>query len=93
MDFQPPDDEPEEEEPPVLDDEELRNVFNEWDTDHSGKIKCSEIADVLKALKYEPEVAQKAAETIIKANDLDKDGKLTFAEFKAAIAKQDPSEV
>ena len=97
MDFQLPDEPAEEEQPGcvappvgqrVHGEEEIRFAFNIWDTDSSGKIKCSEIVNVFKAMNYEDNIAKQIAEALIKAHDLDKDGKLTYDEFKAALIKQ-----
>lgn len=70
-----------------FDDIKLQIAFSQFDKDGSGFIDASEVAPLLVSHFHVPEsIAEKAAWGVMKMVD-DGDGKLSFGEFKACLAK------
>lgn len=63
-----------------LDELKLRAVFNQFDTDRSGKITKENIHNAMQKLGMEVPLSD--IEAIIKTHDLTKDGMISFDEFK-----------
>lgn len=64
-------------------DEEIKQVFDEFDADGSGNIDKKEIRSVCEKLGVE--VSDADIEDLIKSADDNGDGKISFAEFKKAV--------
>ncbi|XP_043713685.1 calmodulin-like protein 30 [Telopea speciosissima] len=60
--------------------EEIKRVFNKFDTNKDGKISWEEYCSVLKALG-KPGVVEREVEKIFQVADLDGDGFIDFKEF------------
>lgn len=63
--------------------DEIKQVFDQFDADGSGYIDSSEIAKVCEALGVE--ASSSDIEAIIAEADSSGDGKVSFEEFKKAI--------
>lgn len=68
-----------------LDELKLRAVFNQFDTDRSGKITKENIHNAMQKLGMEVPLSD--IEGIIKTHDLTKDGMISFDEFKKIFDK------
>ncbi|CAF2385453.1 unnamed protein product [Rotaria sp. Silwood2] len=64
---------------------ELRDAFDLFDKDHSGRISSSELEGVLKALNIK--ASRKEAETLLKQMDRNNSGDIDFEEFKNCMAR------
>lgn len=64
-------------------DEEIKQVFGEFDADNSGHIDASEIRKVCEKLGVE--VSQSDIDDLIKSADDNGDGKISYDEFKKAV--------
>ena len=63
--------------------DQLREVFNTFDTDGNGSIDGTEIKAVCESLGLEAKASE--VEELIKQADEDGNGKIEFEEFKKAI--------
>mmetsp|Transcript_79867 Transcript_79867/g.171163 ORF Transcript_79867/g.171163 Transcript_79867/m.171163 type:complete len:495 (-) Transcript_79867:68-1552(-) len=61
------------------DDESIKEIFRQWDTDGSGKISKEEMSDVLRALN--PNFTEQDIEMMFAAADKNQDGEIDFEEF------------
>ena len=64
-------------------DDELRQVFNTFDTDHNGGIDASELSSVLR--RYGIRLTDQDLQLAIKTCDTDGNGSIEFDEFKRAM--------
>jgi len=64
-----------------------REAFNQFDTDGSGVISARELVNCLEQLLGDRDKAISAASDILQEADQDSDKKITWDEFKAAMAK------
>mmetsp|Transcript_98918 Transcript_98918/g.137414 ORF Transcript_98918/g.137414 Transcript_98918/m.137414 type:complete len:100 (+) Transcript_98918:89-388(+) len=68
-------------------------IFNEFDTDKSGFIECSEMDNMMKKLKSEitqdniklPDSLSGSAQEVLKKFDTNQDGKLSREEMQALV--------
>ena len=64
--------------------DEIKEVFNTFDTDHSGSIDTSELINILNELNVAN--AEDVANQLISEADKNGDNKITYEEFKKALA-------
>lgn len=70
---------------------EAKEIFDQWDTDDSGCVSKQELLNVLNALADKmnidkDECKASTGDIIAKADSMgDKDGRMTFDEFKALL--------
>lgn len=64
-------------------DEEIKEVFDQFDSDKSGAIERDEIKKVCEALGVD--ATSSDIDELIKSADADGDGKIQYAEFKKAV--------
>ena len=62
---------------------EIKEVFDTFDADGSGQIDASELESILTQLNVAD--AKAIAKTLIEEADTDHSGKISYAEFKAAV--------
>ena len=63
--------------------EEIKEVFDQFDADGSGAIDKTEIKKVCEALGVDASASD--IDDLIKSADADGDGKIQYAEFKKAV--------
>ena len=68
--------------------QELRALFNSLDRDEDGKVSLSELflSPGLSAV-LEAETDTRSPQELLAKHDADKDGKITFAELRQAVAE------
>merc|ERR1712059_186644 len=64
----------------IHDDERLKEAFTLFDLDSNGYIDINELSEIMKRLGQNLEIGQLKA--MIYSADIDKDGKISFEEFK-----------
>jgi Ca2+-binding EF-hand superfamily protein len=63
--------------------EEIREVFNKYDTDHSGFIDSSELKKICELLNVHAESPD--VESVMEYADANRDGKVSFDEFSKLL--------
>ena len=72
---------------PILSDDEIRKAFHEFDTNQSGDINIEEFVKGIKRLQLP--LSSKDISYLVSIVDTNKDGKISFAEFRVFSQNQD----
>tara|TARA_B110000305_G_C19026905_1_gene441921 strand:- start:193 stop:477 length:285 start_codon:yes stop_codon:yes gene_type:complete len=68
-----------------LDDNKLRAIFNQFDTDSSGIITRENIAFAMSKIGHE--ITEEELDEVMKEHDLDHNGEIDYEEFKAIFVE------
>jgi len=71
----------------IMRNDNLKMCFDEFDTDHSGKISLDEIGNIFKRGGNDNEEDMEAFKNMIKAADENGDGEISFEEFQEIMNK------
>ena len=77
--------------PYLTEDEKLREIFDNFDHDKSGTICIDELGQVLEALGMQP--TPKRLQAMIAAIDKDRDGEISFTEFRAMLGRKGDKQI
>ena len=73
-----------------LDDSNLQAIFNQFDTDNSGKITRMNIVTAMNKIGHD--ITQQELDEIMAEHDLEKNDVISFYEFKALLLDMDDVE-
>eukprot|EP00727_Mastigamoeba_balamuthi_P007205 m51a1_g3104 hypothetical protein (78) ;mRNA; r:125390-125879 len=68
-----------------MSEESLKKAFAAWDKNSDGYIDRSEVSEVLKTAGVPAAHVEKMTQEVIEKTDTNKDGRISFSEFKAAM--------